>query len=574
MLRELSIQDFAIIEETRIEFSPGLNILTGETGAGKSLLVGALELVLGERARAEWIRSGAEEARVEAVFDLDTTEEISPILQEAGYADEEILVIKRTVNRSGKNRIYVNDQAATRILLERLGQQLVDIHGQHEHQSLLHIKRQRELLDLFGNLVPLQSRVASLYRSLYEHRQKRSRLQEEHERMVSDRDLAIHQCEEISQARLRVGEEEELELERQRLLHVERLREICGESEQVLYSDQKSMVDTLGTLQKRLQDAVEIDPTLTDPLEQLETACHYLEEAARQLQRYEANIEGDPARLEQIEERLAFFSRLKRKYHRNVEELLSLEKELSERIRRLDHMDEEREAISAEISRMEAELLQAAQKLSQGRRQTAKKLETEVEKELRALGMKKTGFHAEIKPFSSEPSAKETDEVRLEGGRIGSSGMDRIEFLIRPNPGQDFRPLRRIASGGELSRVMLAMRNVLRGSDKLPTLVFDEVDAGVGGAEAEAVGSRLEALSRDFQVLCITHLPQIAVFGDGHLKVTKQLQRNRTRFQIQRLDTTAREKEIARMLGGARITDKTLAHAREMLQQGARKEQK
>jgi DNA repair protein RecN (Recombination protein N) len=570
MLRELFIQDLAIIEEARIEFHRGLNVLTGETGAGKSLLVGALELVLGERAKAEWIRSGAKEARVEAVFDLQTYPDLKPVLEEAGLPADDNLVVRRTVTHAGKNRVYINDRASTLGLLDTLGRRLVDIHGQHEHQSLLVARRHRELIDLFGGLLPLREEVSRMYRELRDLQGDLARVDEAYQRMVAEKDLAAHQCGEISEARLRDGEEEELEQERKKLLHAERLREICLESEQLLYSDRNAMVDIISRLQKQLSEASELDPELREPAEQLETARVYLEEAATHLRDYMDDIEGDPNRLEEIEDRIGTIHRLKRKYRCSVEELISLGEELEGKIRSLDHYEDERKAREEKIRQTRDALFEAVESLSRKRKLTAGTLETQIVKELQAVGMKETAFRVEVLGIPSEGEDHDTegDGVRFQGRRVDASGMDRIEFLIRPNPGQDFKPLRRIASGGELSRIMLALRNVLHRSDRLPTLVFDEVDAGIGGAEAEAVGSRLKRLGRDFQILCITHLPQIAVFGETHLKVQKQMDKDRTRFQIRQMSDGDREMEIARMLGGKKITQKTVAHAREMIRRG------
>jgi DNA repair protein RecN (Recombination protein N) len=569
MLRELSIENLAIIEEARIAFGEGLNVLTGETGAGKSLLVGALELVLGERAKAEWIRADAEEARVEAVIDLEDRPELSAILTKAGHEATDTLVVRRTVTRSGKNKVYINDRAATLGFLEELGQRLADIHGQHEHQSLLRVKRHRELLDLFAGLAPSQREVADLTRSVLDLRQRLSRLESEQERMESERDLALFQHEELSGAKLVVGEEEDLEQERGRHLHAERLLDVCREGEQSLYSGPDSVVDTLSGIQKRVDEASGIDETFGKSAELLETARHYVEEAARDLQRLASSVEGDPDRLEQIEERLGLLHRLKRKYHRSVEEMLALEQELAGQIERMDSFEEDCRELQSAIEGEESTLLEKARALSEARKKAAKKLDKAIEKELRAVGMKETGFRADIRPIAGDPSSQGHETVEIGGRKIEATGMDRIEFLIRPNPGQPFRALQRIASGGELSRIMLAIRNVLRSSDGLPTLVFDEVDAGIGGAEAESVGARLKRLSEDFQVLCVTHLPQIAVFGDKHLKVAKQVEDGRTRFLVDPVNREEREREIARMLGGIKITKKTLAHAREMLQEKA-----
>jgi DNA repair protein RecN (Recombination protein N) len=567
MIRELSIRNLAIIEEARISFGRGLNVLTGETGAGKSLLVAALELVLGERAKAEWVRADAEEARVEAVIEMEETPELSAALAQAGHDDADLLVIRRTVARSGKNRVYVNDRPATLGFLETLGERLADIHGQHEHQSLLKASRHRELLDRFGDLVPSQKRVAELVRSVRDLRRERARVEADHRQMVAERDLALFQHEEISGANLRIGEEEELEQERERTLHAHRLLEVCLEGERRLYSDPGSVADTLSAVRRRVEEAGQIDPVFSVPAGLLESAQHCVEEAARELQRRASSVEGDPDRLEQIEERLGLIHRLRRKHHRSVEELLALERELAGKIARMDRFEEDCRDLRERIEARESELGGAARSLSEARKKVARKLEKAVAEELQAVGMKDTGFRASLAPVPADPSGKNPDEIRLGDHSIEASGMDHVEFLIRPNPGQPFLPLRQIASGGELSRIMLAIRNVLRRSDRLPTLVFDEVDAGIGGAEAESVGARLKRLSEDFQILCITHLPQIAVFGDTHLKVSKKVEEGRTRFLIATLQDEEREREIARMLGGIKITKTTLEHAREMLRE-------
>jgi len=566
MLRELSIQNLAIIEQARIEFRPGLNVLTGETGAGKSLLVGALELVLGLRASAEWIRTGADEALVEAVFDAPCSPEFRQAMEDAGRSPEETLVVRRTVNRSGKNRVYVNDRAATLGLLETLGNALVDIHGQHEHQSLLHARRHRELVDLFGGHVPLRDRVAAGVRELRELQGRLARMEDDHRRRIQERELCLFQCREISSAHLRTGEEEELELERRKLLHAQRLLDACRESEQRLHSGPDAVVDTLGTLHKRLREAAALDPALAGPADQLETARAYVEEAALQLRGYADALEGDPTRLEEVEERLGLIHRLKRKYQLSVEEIVERGEELARQIHDLEHFQEKLRGRNEEIRKVREDLFRAVEELSDKRQKAAAALESRMATELRAVGMKEAGFRVAV--LEQDAGTEEAADIRIGNRRVDASGMDRIEFLIRPNPGQDHRPLRRIASGGELSRIMLALRNALHGADGLPTLVFDEVDAGIGGAEAEAVGARLKSLSREFQVLCITHLPQIAVFGETHLKVSKELERDQTRFRIQALRGGERENEIARMLGGRRITPKTLAHAREMIRRG------
>lgn len=572
MLRELYIRNLAIIEEARIAFGPGFNILTGETGAGKSLLVGALELALGERASTEWICAGAEEAQVEAVFEPAEDAEARRLLQEGGYPVEDLLIVRRTLARSGKSRIHVNDRPSTVGFLESLGRALVDIHGQHEHQSLLRIQRHRELVDLFGGLTEQQIEVAQRVRKLRKCRSELDRLAQEHERNLADRELALQQLEEIERANLRPGEEEDLDQERRRLGHAERLREVCLECEALLLAERDSVIDRLGHLRKRLREAVHFDPYLEGPAGLLDAAIPYLEEAAQSVRHYASRLEGDPEKLEQIEERLAFLSRLRRKYRASIEDILAHARDLRNRLGQIERSEEERSGLEAEIRTLERTLLKAARDLSAARMKAASSLEGAMKKELRSIGMKEVDFRVEFRSVGEDEGSGESGPVLVAGQRLTSFGLDQVEFLVRTNPGQPFKPLRRIASGGELSRIMLALRNALHRADRLPTLVFDEVDAGIGGAEAEAVGARLQALSRHFQVLCITHLPQIAVFADSHFKVSKDVSGRKTAFRVDPLDGKAREEEIARMLGGAEITPKVYAHAREMLERGSRKE--
>lgn len=573
MLRELYIRHFAIIEEARILFGPGFNILTGETGAGKSLLVGALELALGERASAEWICAGSEEAQVEAVFEPAEDAEARRLLEEGGYPLEDFLIVRRTLSRSGKSRIHVNDRPSTVGFLESLGRVLVDIHGQHEHQSLLRIQRHRELVDLFGGLSEQQAEVAELVQKLRKGRAELERLTQEQAKNLADRELALQQLDEISRASLRPGEEEELEQDRRKLGHAERLREVCLECEALLLAERDSVIDRLGHLRKRLREAVQFDPALEGPASLLDTAAPYLEEAAQSVRQYASKLEGDPERLEQIEDRLAFLSRLKRKYRASIEDLLAQAEDLRNRLGQIQRYDEERSALEKEIRTLERTLLKAARDLSAARMKAASSLEGAMKKELRSIGMKEVDFRVEFRSAGEEEVAGgESGAVLLAGHKLTSFGLDQVEFLVRTNPGQPFKPLRRIASGGEISRIMLALRNALHRADRLPTLVFDEVDAGIGGAEAEAVGARLQALSRNFQVLCITHLPQIAAFADIHFKVSKEISGRKTAFRVDRLEGKAREEEIARMLGGAELTQNVYAHAREMLERGSRKE--
>ncbi len=566
MLLELYVRNFALIEEVSIAFGAGLNILTGETGAGKSLLVGALDFVRGGRARTEWIRTGTEETEVHALFDTSAHQQVQQFLKDSGYPGQDDLHLKRILHRSGKNRVFINDRPATVPMLIQLADRLIDIHGQHEHQSLLKVARHQEVLDLFGNCSRLRKEVADLYTTV---RRGKDQLKEYETSLRTQRqqqELMTYQLEELCRARLVPSEQEELEIERRQLINIEKLMQLCREGEALLYSQRQSIGDQLAQLSKRIAEARDIDPAFGDLRDLLDAAIVNVQEAARLLQERSLHLHADPKRLEEVEERLMLLNQLKRKYHcTTIEELIAKRDSIQKGSAHLAELEARLSDLEESVRTTEGMLRTKALELSEVRKSAAVSLRREVERELRTIGMKKTGFRVAIE--STWPVSQERDHeyLTIEDLKISPTGCDHVEFLICTNPGEPYRPLHRIASGGELSRIMLAIRNVLHEEDGPYTLVFDEIDAGIGGAEAEMVGSRLKALAKSFQVLCITHLPQIAAFADTHLKVSKRMAKDRTEITVYPLDVSGREMEIARMLGGRKITSRALEHAREVL---------
>jgi DNA repair protein RecN (Recombination protein N) len=554
MLRELRLKNFAVVESVTVSFAPGLNVLTGETGAGKSILVDAIVLVRGARAQSDVIRTDAETATVEAVFTVEGSA-AAAVLEEAGLApdDNGEIVVRRELARSGRHRAFVNDSPVTVALLERLGDVLVEVHGQHEHQRLLEPARQLELLDRFADAEDACARVGALHAK---HRAARE--EAEHTRGAArDRaqreDLLRFQVGELNAARLQVGEEEALRTELRRLQHAERFTTGLTEAAALLNDAPQSASERLARTARILQDLGRLDPALAAPAEPVEAARVQIEEALGSIRRLRDGIVAEPGRLDAIHERLDALTRLKRKYGDGEEAMLRFRDEAAHELARIERHDEvvaEQERILAEL---EAELSAAATALSERRRGAASRLATQVERTLRALGMERAVFEVGLDP------APET----------GPRGVDRVELRMSTNPGEDVRALARVASGGELSRTMLALTSVLARADRVPTLVFDEVDAGIGGRVASVVGQTLAAAAHGRQVLCVTHLAPIAALAHHHLRVSKNVRAGRTRAVVTALAATERVEEIARMLGGASVTAAAREHARGLL--GARR---
>jgi DNA repair protein RecN (Recombination protein N) len=548
MLRELRVRDLAVIENVAVPFQAGLNVLTGETGAGKSILIDAVLLLRGARAQADVIRSEAESALVEGVFAVDPGSAAAEVLNHSGLSTEnQEIVVRRELTRAGRHRAFVNDSPVTVALLERLGDHLVEVHGQHEHQRLSEPARQLEILDRFAGAEGVGSRVATLYAK---HRAACDEL--EHVRAAErDRaqreDLLRFQVSELEAARLRPGEEAELRAERRRLQYAERLLAGLGEAEAQLDDERDSALSRIGRAARILRDLGRLDASFAAPAEPLDAAAVLLDEALRALRTLRHEAAAEPGRLEEVEERLEVIARLRRKYGESEDTMLAFQKAAAAELERLAHHEE----IVAEGERLQgqlqAELEATANELAERRAAAARRLQARVEREIRALGIERGLFRIALEPL----------------GAVSARGSDRAEFRLSANPGEEPRALARVASGGELSRTMLALLAVLAAADEVPTVIFDEVDAGIGGQTAGVVGDRLATVAEQRQVLCVTHLAQIAARAGHHLRVAKIVHGGRARATIEPLAARERVSELARMLGGE--TKAALSHARELL---------
>lgn len=562
MLQELIVKDFAIIDSLTLSFMKGLNMLTGETGAGKSIIVGALGLLMGGRASAELIRTGSEEALVEAVFNIHNNPEIKNIfLSWDMESDADQVLIRRTISKTGKNRIIINDRLATTQMLAQLGGRLIDISGQYSQQLLLQEERHIDILDSFGGLSQLRDHYHTLYTAFQDKTSELKTLVTNETSRVKRQELLEFQNKEIEQACLSVGEEQELLAEKLILANATILYEKTYGAYINLYENDNACLTVLKQLLHDLEEACSVDPGITPLKDNLESSFLTIEDTAFSLRTYAKNIIMDPARLESVESRLDMIHRLKNKYGDSIEQIIAYQKEIQRELETIDVSSSRITMIRDELSICGKQLWSVADELSNKRKNAALLLKKKVEKELDSIGMKKATFFVHIKSTSREESM--IPESLIHG--LNSTGKDSVQFYISPNQGEDSKPLSRIASGGEISRIVLAIKKIIAGTYKVPTLLFDEVDAGIGGAVAEAVGSKLHEIAATHQVLCITHLPQIACFGTYHYSVKKSICNGRTLTSVELLDERGRIDELARMLGGKNISDKTIAYAKEML---------
>lgn len=561
MLQALSIRDFAIIDAVEFDLRAGLTVVTGETGAGKSILVNALNLVLGGRARADVVRTGADSARVEALFDLSAAPAARARLETVGIEAGEELVVRRVVERNGRHRVYLNGTLATVKMLGEVTGGLVDISGQHEHYSLLRTDFHLELLDRTGGLGALRDQVTTAYGRVAALDARMDELRARQRDRAEREAFLSFQLVELDEAALdQADEEERLEVEAVRLRNTEKLREAARAAEADLYADDGAASERLSRAVRAVATLAELDPDLAALQADLESALAIAEDAARTLGSYAHDLAADPQRLDEIESRLALFARLRRKYGATLAEVIERGAEMRAEVLALAGAGDALEALATERRDAAARLLTVAEQLSAARRDTGSAFVATVGSELADLGMEGATLVVDLEPVASG--------VEVGGRHVGPRGLDRVELRLSANPGEPPQPLHRIASGGELSRFMLAVKRVIATGDPVGTYVFDEVDSGIGGPTAEAVGRKLKLVSRDRQAVCITHLPQIAALGDHHLVVRKSVDSDRTRSEVVSLSAKARVEELARMLGGAQVTRTTRAHARELLKLG------
>jgi len=556
MLQELHVTNFALIDRLHLTFGEGLNTLTGETGAGKSIIIDALGLALGERASgADIVRTGADRASVEAVFDITgVASEVGAKLQELGIeSDDDTLLISRDIVRStGKSQCRINGRLMPVATLKEIGDFLVDVHGQHDHQLLLAADRHIDILDQWGgkSLLTLRSSVAESYTKLAQLRRELDQLRSDARERTRMLDLYRFQVEEISSASLKLGEEEELINDRSRLANSEKLAGAANLAYGLLTGDEGVVpaLDQLGDALIAVEHVASIDETLVTIASLLRDAVAYAEDAAGQLRHYREELEFNPERLEEIETRLEVIRALKRKYGETVADILAYERETASQLDRLENSEQRDADLSKAIEKAERETLALAKKLTTARRGIADQFAAKILAELADLAMNATRFEVSIQPQA-----------------LSAKGVDRVEFLLSANPGEPLKPLARVASGGEMSRIMLAMKSVMASSGEMPTMVFDEIDVGVGGRTGQVLAEKLAKLGGDAQILCITHLPAIAARADTHFFIEKNVVEGRTVVVVRTLTRDERVEELVRMLGGARRTEAVVQHAREML---------
>lgn len=564
MLSELSVENFALVEKVRLVFGQGLNLLTGETGAGKSILLDALGMVLGEKTGAEAVRHGADRARVEAVFSLEGADDrLCATLEAAGVETEEgVLILSRELGTNGRGSARVNGRTVTLSTLKAVGDSLVDIHGQHEHQSLLAVEQHAEILDAWGGteVLALKAAVAGAHERATAARRELAELERDARERARTLDLLGFQRDEIDRADPKPDEDENLQAEQIRLASAERLFAAAADSYAALTGEERGTtgrgkmavagtgaVDALSSASRAIEQATRFDENLTPLLETLQNALYAAEEAARDVRAYRDGIEFNPDRLAEIETRLDTLRTLKRKYGDTIAEVLRYRAEIGERLETLENAEERIAGLKAAAEKADAELNKRAAALTKARKKVAGPFAEAVLCELKDLAMTATRFAVPIEPRTP-----------------GADGADHVEFLISPNPGVPLKPLAKIASGGEISRVMLAMKSVLAKVVPVPTLIFDEIDTGIGGRTGTVLGEKLSALSKSAQILCITHLPQIAARGDLHFFIEKNVVKGDTVVSVTALSDEGRVQEIARMLGGA-TSETVVQHAREML---------
>lgn len=571
MLRTLYIRDYALIEELEVEFDSGLNILTGETGAGKSIIVGALKMILGERASTEVVRSGARKAIIEGIFDGADVPKLRTLLEANEIESQPQLIVRREIS-SSYSRAFINDTPATVHLLREVAAQLIDLHGQHEHQSLLRTEMHLDLLDNFGGLRGLLTKYRAHYSHVADLMQKRQGLVARERELHQQKELYAFQIEEIDEIAPQEDEEEALEYELRVLENAERLYEATAKLFQMLYESEGAINDQLVVARNELNDLARIDKLFESSLGEIKSAQIIVSEVATFLQDYNARIEFNPERLEDIRERLGELDRLKRKYGGTLESVLNYRKEIGEQYDLATDFEGAIQRLDTKILAEQQLLSDAAQRLSVKRHEVAERIEQAIIEELAKLGMPDSQFEVQFTYQQDEEGWIHLPIVGREAERRAafSYGMDQAEFFISTNVGEVPKPLARVASGGEISRIMLALKTILAKSDRLPILVFDEIDIGISGPIASKVGDSMHDLAQYHQIITITHLPQIAALGDAHFVVEKGVDQGRTKTRIHRVADTERAEQVATLMGGAEITEATLESARELMAAGRR----
>jgi len=564
MLSLLKIKNIALIDELELEFGHGLNLLTGETGSGKSIIVDSLGALTGERVSSDLIKEGQDAARIEGLFSVDADQALKTVLDEGGFdldeADEIELIVRRDLSQSGKNRIFVNGQLVTQNFLKKLGAYLVDIHGQGEQAALFDVPIHLEMLDDYAKTRDLRKLVADAHHRWAVTKTELGMLEKNEAEKLQLLDILKFQVDEIKKAGLRPGEDEELEEEKRRLNNVEKLSALSEDAYSLLYENEESTVATLEKAARKVEELGEYESRFRDYQESVTTAQAVLEDLAIAVRDFRGHLEFSPERLEEIESRLAEISRLKRKYGDTIHAVLTHLSDCEQRLENLETAEFREEELQKKLTQLRAEYIKGANDLHQRRVAAAAKFEKEVETNLKAVALEKARFKVNI----DAPSEADLNDPNFVQG-FTAKGFDRVEFYFSANPGESPKPLAKIASGGEASRLMLILKTTAKPKGGEKSAVFDEIDVGIGGRVAEAVGIKLKELSRTQQVLCVTHQPQIASLADNHFVVSKTVQKNKTTITVAELDAAERVEEIARMLAGEKITDAARENARAML---------
>ncbi|MFV1859301.1 MAG: DNA repair protein RecN [Anaerolineales bacterium] len=561
MLTQLSIVNFAIIEELKLDLGPGFTVLTGETGAGKSIIIDAVEMLLGGRADATMLRKGAELALVEGIFEMEPSDlaEVHTLLEEQQLADDpRFIVLAREIRREGRNLCRINGRVVSLALLRTIGEWLVDVHGQSEHLSLLRVSEHLPLLDRFAHAD--LDEYSKAYRRIVAVRRDREQLENAEREVARREDLLRYQIDEIETARLRPGEVSELKTDRDRLANAEKLAGLAlnarGALEETI-GDRASAEERMGEATGALISLAEIDPAMTGVSQRAQSLVEELSQLASELRTYLEEVQPDPMRLDEVEARLSVIHDLQRKYGDDVEAILRYSAGAGEELESIIHSEERLEALRVEEDELLARLAMLGGQLTQTRRDSARELSEAITEDLAELNMEDAQFAVEIE-WREDPNG-----VLIEGKRVafGRHGLDRVEFLVAPNPGEGLKPLAKVASGGETSRLMLGLKSVLASADRRPTLIFDEIDQGIGGRIGTVVGSKLKGLAQRHQVLCVTHLPQLAAHADRHYQVEKRVEHGRTLARVSPLEREARLDELAEMLGDLNEANRKSAEA-------------
>lgn len=564
MLRSLYVKDYALIEELEVTFDSGLNIITGETGAGKSILMGALSMILGDRASTDRLREGAKKAIIEGIFDEADTPRIRALLTEHTIDTEPLprIILRRQLTEYG-SRGFINDTPATLDVMRGVAAELIDLHGQHEHQSLLNVETHRAMIDSFGGLSGLIEQYEAYYDEVDALLQERTEMAERKRELSQQRELYEFQIQEIDEVDPQPGEEDDLKAERRVLENAEHLYASTSRLYDMLYTDEHAVHDKIVVARNTLQDLARIDQTFEEQLDEIKSVQIVVSELASFLQDYNAHVEFDPDRLQRIRERIAELERLKRKYGGTLQAVLEHRKEIGEKYALANDFSGALERLTEQINDARARLSDAAQRLSDKRREVAERVEDAVERELEALGMPDSQFEVR---FERTADSDGWITINGTGYRAFRHGLDQVAFYISTNVGVDPKPLVQVASGGEISRIMLALKTILAKSERLPILVFDEIDTGISGDMARRVGESMYNLARYHQIIAITHLPQIAALGDVHFRVEKEVVNGRTRSTIVRLSQGEQAEQVASLISGTDVTDAALTNARELME--------